>query len=110
MKKNMMLCIDLKTLLQDDAILQKGKVYHGELVLDDDYEARFVERVCKSGNQRNVRIFDGVYITLTYRMKDGHVRLNFKEVNYSERFNINSYIRCVISEIRKACESLGEEA
>ena len=79
-------------------------------MLDDDYEARFVERVCKSGNQRNVRIFDGEYITLTYRMKDGHVRLNFKEVNYSERFNINRYIRCVISEIRKAFESLGEEA
>lgn len=79
--KNIMLCIDLRTLLREDALLKVGKAYFGSLVLDDEFGASFVERGCMAPEKRNVRLFNGHFITLTYRFRDGHVRFNFKEVN-----------------------------
>lgn len=102
MKKDTMLCIDLNTYLLVDAILKKGKTYHGDLTLDNKLHACFVETTLKSRYKRNVRIFDGNFITMTYRMKDGHIRLNFKEVNVGAGFNADNYAIGVMNEITKA--------
>lgn len=106
MIKNTMLCIDLKTTLQDDALLKEGKVYHGDLILTDEFRACFVEKTRKAKNKRNDRIFDGKYITVTYRLKDGHIRLNFKEANICDGFNVDAYSIGVMNEIRIALMGL----
>ena len=97
-KKNIMLCIDLRTLLREDALLKVGKAYFGSLVLDDEFGASFVERGCMAPEKRNVRLFNGHFITLTYRFRDGHVRFNFKEVNAGEDFDVERFavgVMCV---------------
>lgn len=109
MKKNTMLCIDLKTILQVDALLKEGKVYHGDLLMDGEFHACFVEKARKTGNKRNVRIFDGEFITVTYRLKDGHIRFNFKEVKFGSGFNPDTYAIGVCNELRKAISGLVEE-
>lgn len=106
MKKNIMLCIDLKTHLLSDNLLQEGKVYHGALMLDDEFHARFVEKASKTGAKRNIRLFDGRYITMTYRLRDRHVRLNFKELHLHAGFKTMSYAVGVRNEIEQALRSL----
>ena len=108
-KKNIMLCIDLRTLLREDALLKVGKAYFGSLVLDDEFGASFVERGCMAPEKRNVRLFNGHFITLTYRFRDGHVRFNFKEVNAGEEFDVERFAVGVMREIRQAWECLVEE-
>ena len=66
MKRDILLCIDLQAYLQTDDLVDENKPYYGTLTLDDDYHAQFVERPCRAYTRRNMRIFDGQYITLTY--------------------------------------------
>jgi len=110
MKKNYMLCIDLNTVLQADALPQKGKAYHGDLMLGGEFDACFVEKARGSETKRNVRVYDGKFITMTYRMEDGHIRFNFKEADMSGDFNKDTYAVGVMNEIREALSGLvGEE-
>ncbi len=104
-----MLCIDLRTLLREDALLKVGKAYFGSLVLDDEFGASFVERGCMAPEKRNIRLFNGHFITLTYRFRDGHVRFNFKEVSAGEGFDVERFAVGVMREIRQAWECLVEE-
>ena len=104
-----MLCIDLRTLLREDALLKVGKAYFGSLVLDDEFGASFVERGCMAPEKRNIRLFNGHFITLTYRFRDGHVRFNFKEVNAGEEFDVERFAVGVMREIWQAWEYLVKE-
>lgn len=107
--KNIMLCIDLRTLLREDALLKVGKAYFGSLVLDDEFGASFVERGCMAPEKRNFRLFNGKFITVTYRFRDGHVRFNFKEVNAGEGFDVERFAVGVMCEIWQAWEYLVKE-
>ena len=91
MKRDILLCIDLQAYLQTDDLVDENKPYYGTLTLDDEYHAQFVERPCRAYTRRNMRIFDGRYITLTYRPRDGHIRFNFKD--RQPMFLINSDCR-----------------
>lgn len=108
-KKNIMLCIDLRTLLREDALLKIGKAYFGSLVLDDEFGASFVERGCMAPEKRNLRLFNGKFITVTYRFRDGHVRFNFREVNVGEGFDAERFAIGVMCEIVQAWEYLVRE-
>ena len=110
MKRDILLCIDLQAYLQTDDLVDENKPYYGTLTLDDNYNAQFVERPGSATTRRNLRIFDGRYITLTYRPKDGHIRFNFKEVDFGGRFNPMSFAIGVMKEIIMAFKCLGEEA
>ena len=107
--KNIMLCIDLRTLLREDALLKVGKAYFGSLVLDDEFGASFVERGCMAPEKRNFRLFNGKFITVTYRFRDGHVRFNFREVNAGEGFDAERFAIGVMCEIVQAWEYLVKE-
>lgn len=104
-----MLCIDLKTLLREDSLLKVGKAYFGSLVLDDEFGASFVERGCMAPKKRNFRLFNGKFITVTYRFRDGHVRFNFREVNAGEGFDAERFAIGVMCEIVQAWEYLVKE-
>ena len=109
MTKNYLLCIDVKTLLQSDPLARIGKTYRGCFVVDDEFNATFVEEAPREREKRNLRLFDGEFITLTYRLSDGHVRLNFNEIARQGGVNIAAYAVGVKDEIRQALNSLVEK-
>lgn len=109
--RNTDLCVDVKTFLRHDRIAKIGKNYTGVLCRDTDDHYAFVETglTAANANIRNPHIFEGKYINVTRRMRDGHIRFNFKEVDFGGRFNPLSFAIAVMKEILKAFKCLGEE-
>ena len=99
----------MKTLLQSDPLARIGKTYRGCFVVDDEFNTTFVEEAPREREKRNLRLFDGEFITLTYRLSDGHVRLNFKEIALKGGVNIDAYAVGVMDEIRQALSGLVEK-
>ena len=109
--RNTELCSDIKTYLCLDRIAKIGKVYKGLLRRDSDDHFSFFEcRPSANAIIRNPHVFEGKYINVTRRMKDGHIRFNFKEVDFGGRFNPMSFAIGVMKEIIMAFKCLGEEA
>ena len=110
--RNTDLCVDIKTFLCRDRIAKIGKNYAGVLCRDTDDHYSFVETATPVANAiiRNPHVFEGKYINVTRRMKDGHIRFNFKEVDFGGRFNPMSFAIGVMKEIIMAFKCLGEEA
>lgn len=111
--RNTELCSDIKTYLCFDRIAKIGKVYKGLLRRDSDDHFSFLE--CRrsanaNANIRNPHVFEGKYINVTRRLMDGHIRFNFKEVDFGGRFNPMSFAIGVMKEIIMAFKCLGEEA
>lgn len=109
--RNTDLCMDVKTFLRHDRIAKIGKNYTGVLCHDKDDHYAFVETglTAANANIRNPHIFEGKYINVTRRMRDGHIRFNFKDVDFGGRFNPSSFAIAVMKEILKAFKCLGEE-
>ena len=109
--RNTELCVDVKTFLRHDRIAKIGKNYTGVLCHDKDDHYAFVETglTAANANIRNPHIFEGKYINVTRRMRDGHIRFNFKDVDFGGRFNPLSFAIAVMKEILKALRCLGEE-
>lgn len=109
--RNTDLCVDVKTFLRHDRIAKIGKNYTGVLCHDKDDHYAFVETglTAANANIRNPHIFEGKYINVTRRMRDGHIRFNFKDVDFGGRFNPLSFAIAVMKEILKAFKCLGEE-
>ena len=109
--RNTELCSDIKTYLCLDRIAKIGKVYKGLLRRDSDEHFSFFE-CSPSANAiiRNPHVFEGKYINVTRRLMDGHIRFNFKEVDFGGRFNPMSFAIGVMKEIIMAFKCLGEEA
>lgn len=109
--RNTDLCVDVKTFLRHDRIAKIGKNYTGVLCHDKDDHYAFVETglTAANANIRNPRLFEGKYINVTRRMRDGHVRFNFKEVDFGVGFTPLSFAVGVMKEILKALRCLGEE-
>lgn len=114
MKTNSLLCIDLKTNLQNDVLLKPGKTYHGILKRDvksEDFrydELYVFTETLPWSSKRNPRLFDGRYISVT-RNRDGSLRLNFKHFETGAGFNVGRYALWVYNEICMALEGLVEE-
>ena len=111
--RNTELCSDIKTYLCFDRIAKIGKVYKGLLRRDSDDHFSFLEcRRSANANAiiRNPHVFEGKYINVTRRLMDGHIRFNFKEVDFGGRFNPMSFAIGVMKEIIMAFKCLGEEA
>ena len=109
--RNTDLCVDVKTFLRDDRYTKIGKDYTGLLRRDSDDHYLFVEteQPASAACKRNPHIFEGKYISVTRRMRDGHIRFNFKDVDFGVGFNPLSFAVEVMREILKALRCLGEE-
>lgn len=107
--KNYMLGIDMMSLLVSDNLPQVGKSYQGMLIMTDEYSATFVEKFSRQTNKRNCRVYNGKHITMTYRLEDKHIRLNFKNAFFTKGFNVDNYAIEVMEEIRTALKGLVEE-
>ena len=111
--RNTELCSDIKTYLCFDRIAKIGKVYKGLLRRDSDDHFSFFECRCSASANaiiRNPHVFEGKYINVTRRLMDGHIRFNFKEVDFGGRFNPMGFAIGVMKEIIMAFKCLGEEA
>lgn len=77
MEKNTNLCVDLKTFMQNDALLVEGQSYNGILTRDVEDHYIFEETVRKGRPPRNPKLFDGDYISLV-RMRNGKYQCHLK--------------------------------
>ena len=116
MKTNSLLCIDLKTKLQHEVLLEPGKDYIGILRRDvssedscyDDCHYTFFEIWSSTTRRRNPKLFDGEHISLT-RWNDGSIRLYFKKLNMESGFSVDGFAIAVCNEVRLALKGLVEE-
>ena len=67
MIKNTNLCVDLKTVMQHDALMVEGQAYNGVLTRDGEDHYRFEEAVRHTPTYRNLKLYEGKYISLTHR-------------------------------------------
>lgn len=82
MKKNTILCVDLKTVMQNDVLLEKDKCYNGVMTRDGIDHYRFEEAVRKGRPPRNPKLFDGKYCSLVH-MQNGKYKIHMKTIDAS---------------------------
>lgn len=84
MKKNTNLCVDLKTILQDDVLLAEGQTYRGVLTRDAEDHFLFEEEAKTSGHRpkRNPKLFDGKFVSLVH-MQNGRYQVHMRTIDAS---------------------------
>ena len=114
-KKTTELCVNLKTMLLNDARMKPGKNYVGILVKDfteinpwEDDHFRFIENPPSVSEKRNPRVYDGRFVTIT-RRADGSLRPNLKPVKIEDGFDVDDYATGVANELLHALSCLVEE-
>jgi len=105
MQKNINLCVDLKTVMQNVSILAEGTTYTGVLTRDSEDHFLFEESVKKAGCKRNPFIFYGKHCTLTHR-KDGKYQINMRPINATAITDRNKFAMSVYNELLNAFEVL----
>ena len=106
MKKNVNLCIDLKTIMQEDALLNPGKCYRGVLSLTDEDTYLFEEEVSKPVDRhgrRNPKLFDGRYVSLVH-MQNGRYQVHMRTIDASSTLDRRDLAFQVYSELLTAFE------
>ena len=82
MIKNSNLCVDLKTVMQNDALLVEGQCYNGVLTRDGEDHFIFEESCMRKSCQRNPKLFDGQFCSLVH-MQNGRYQVHMKTINAS---------------------------
>ena len=115
-KKNVELCVDVKTYLQSDQRMKAGKGYQGVLRRDvtcEDYKYNEHLTFIETANQKRVKanpcVFRGDHITIT-RHDDGTFRPNFRPIHIGPGFCIDHFVTAVGNELLWGLEGLIENA
>lgn len=83
MKKNVNLCIDLKTLLQEDAQVTLGRCYRGILSRTGEDQYLFEEAApSRQHCQRNPKLFNGKHISMVH-MQNGKYQVHMRTIDAS---------------------------
>ena len=94
--------VDLKTVMQNDALLVEGQCYSGVLTRDSEDHYVFEESVNKGGRcPRNPKLFDGQYCSLVH-MQNGKYQIHMKTINASAISDRNQLAFNVYSELLTA--------
>ena len=101
MQKNVNLCVDLKTVMQNDALPIEGQCYNGVLTRDGVDHFVFEESCARRGCQRNPKLFDGNYCSLVH-MQNGKYQIHMKTINASAISDRNQLAFNVYSELLTA--------
>ena len=104
MKKNLNLCIDLKTIMQEDALLSPGQCYRGVLSRTSEDEYLFEEEIYKPidrHGRRNPKLYDGRYVSLVH-MQNGRYQVHMRTINASEVPDRRDLAYQVFSELLEA--------
>lgn len=115
MKKNVELCVDLKTFLQNDVLLKPGKNYYGILRREvpseefgpDDGRYTFIQTVSTTASKRNPHVYSCELFTLTLS-EDGSLRINVKPIKLDADFDIDAFRLRFFDKISEALLGLVE--
>ncbi|MCQ2269116.1 MAG: hypothetical protein MJZ83_09630 [Bacteroidaceae bacterium] len=82
MKKNLNLCVDLKTILQEDDLLTEGQCYRGCLTRNADDLFLFEEETHTNGHRhrRNPKLYEGRYVSLVH-MQNGKYQVHMRTID-----------------------------
>lgn len=105
---NTELGINLKLITREPGRMPEGKCLEGTITRDSEDHYTFLETLPPKVYQRNPRVFDGKYITVT-RKKDGRLQPNFKPIKEWKGFSPANYAKGVANELLWAMESLLEK-
>lgn len=105
MKKNTLLGIDLKTIMQQTTQLQLGSSYNGVLTRDGEEHYRFEEAVRHRITQRNPKLFAGEYISLVH-MRNGRYHCHMKTIHASDVTDRGELAFRIYSELMNAFEMM----
>lgn len=83
MIKNLNLCVDLKTVMQNDTLLVEGQCYNGVLTRNGEDHFIFEESCARKSCQRNPKLFDGKYCSLVH-MQNGKYQVHLRTINASQ--------------------------
>ena len=101
MKKNVNLCVDLKTVMQNDALPVEGQCYTGVLTRDGEEHFVFEESCRKHRCPRNPKLFDGKYCSLVH-MQNGKYQVHLRTINASQVTDRRELAFNVYSELLEA--------
>lgn len=103
MNKNTNLCVDLKTIMQEDVILSPGRCYHGCLTRDGEDHFLFEEETHTTGrcHRRNPKLYDGRYVSLVH-MQNGKYQVHMRTIDATAGVDKNDLAFIVYTEMLKA--------
>jgi len=106
MKKNVLLCVDVITRLQEDAHMKVGKNYKGMLVMTDENEKmEFYEQV-RGTSERNPIIWRGRHINV-HRNKDGHYSIQLRKTELTGTLDPCTFTDEMFLDVERAKVELG---
>lgn len=102
MIKNTNLCIDLKTIMQEDALLNQGQCYRGVLTRDgaDHYLFEEAVKIDRHG-KRNPKLFDGDFVSLVH-MQNGKYQVHMRTIDATAQTDRNELAFKVYNELLQA--------
>lgn len=102
MNKNTNLCVDLKTIMQDDVLLNQGQCYNGVLTRIGEDHFLFEEAVhVDRHGRRNPKIYEGKHISLVH-MQNGRYQVHMKTIDASTSVDHKDLAFKVYSELLNA--------
>lgn len=102
MTKNTNLCVDLKTVMQNDTQLSKGKCYNGILSRTGSDTYLFEEAVhTNTHGHRNPKLYDGKYLSMV-RRQDGRYQCYLRQMPDLTQTNCHAYAFGIYEELVKA--------
>ena len=102
MKKNVNLCIDLKTLMQEDVILCAGQCYRGLLTRTGDHQFLFEECVPAVRHyHRHPKLYDGRYVNLV-RKPNGRYQVRMRDIDASAVADSHELAQRIYMELQEA--------
>ena len=105
MKKNTILCVDLKTILQEDTLLRQGQTYRGVLTRNAFNHYLFEEEAHASGrtHRLNPKLYVGRHLSLV-RRQDGRYQLHCRAFKADTLGNRNELASKIFTELVEALQ------
>lgn len=101
MVNNTNLCVDLKTVMQNDALLKRDKTYHGVLTRDAEDHFLFEETLPAKSYHRNEKLYEGKYCSLVHK-QSGKYQIHLKAMNANDIKQVSTIAFNIYSEIDNA--------
>ena len=103
MNKNTNLCVDLKTIMQEDVLLNEGQCYRGCLTRDGEDHYLFEEEAHTSGqrHKRNPKLYAGKFVSLVH-MQNGKYQVHMRTIDASSTVDKKDLAFSVYNELLAA--------
>ena len=103
MKKNLNICVDLKTVMQSETHLTIGHCYRGMLSRTGEDKFLFEETVSERTIRHNPKLYKGKYVSLIH-MQNGRYGVYMRTIDPSVTIDRKELAFKVYSELMEALE------